>query len=58
MTVLMLGGIGFGTIILIVLLVCLKGEIDYRHIVKKANEYEAERKKQGKSVDEWYGHSE
>lgn len=45
----------------IMLIVCtiailaIKEEIEYRRMLKNANASERERKRQNKTVDEWYG---
>lgn len=55
MTVIVSGGIFVALLMVLFIALLIKGEIDYRRIIKYANESEAERKRQGKTVDEWYG---
>lgn len=58
MTYIISGGIFVAVLVGIFVVLIIKAEIDYRKLIKYANETEKERKRQGKTVDEWYGTEE
>lgn len=41
-------------VLLVILILSVLFELEYRKTVKHANDSERERKKQGKTVEEWY----